>query len=64
MKTYMAIFLAIIFVAVGVAGFAFGVNVGGEIRSNKYDLILNAEDTEILFQTLDELVSRQVVREQ
>lgn len=63
MKIAVSVALAICFVAVGISGFSIGLNMGQEMTNHKYKLVLNDEDTDILFETLDEIVSMQVVKE-
>lgn len=63
MKIALSVALAISFVTVGIAGFSIGLNMGQEMTNHKYKLVLNDEDTDLLFETLDEIVSRGVVND-
>lgn len=62
MKTGTAIFLAIIFVTIWVSGISIGINIGRNMNTHEYRLMLDNEETEILFETLDEIASMRVAK--
>lgn len=56
------IVLILAYIALGIACFTLGMKMGQDMNTHEYRLFLEEEDVEIILETLDEVVSRQITR--
>lgn len=60
LSALVTIGIAVAFVAVAMAGFSIGLRAGQSSKTHEYRLMLGQQETEILFETLDEIASMRV----